>query len=147
MTLEAPLKRIEERAAEDLRRAESRLELHIARLEQQVVTLANSVNFMEKQLGRDIERHNTILLDSQKQLEKLGTGSHDSLQQLALLSHTTDVLSEALADSNIRLGKLKDEVKPLQAHMNKIDGVIKVAGAIATLIGVAATIYQLAVHK
>lgn len=143
MTLEAPLKRIEERAADELRRSESRLELHIARLEQQAMALANSVNFMEKQLGRDIERHNTILLDAQKQLEKLSNNTHESMHQLALLAHTYDVLSESLADSNTRLSKLKDEVKPLQAHMNKIDGVIKVAGAIATLVGVAAAVYQI----
>jgi regulator of replication initiation timing len=143
MTLEAPLKRIEERASEDLRRAETRLELSIARLEQQVLALSNSVNFMEKQIGRDIERHNTLLLEIQKKQDQIAAGHAEVFNQAALTSHTVDVLAESMADLDRKATTLKMDLQPLQAHMHRIDGVIKVSGVIVTLVGLAATIYEL----
>jgi chromosome segregation ATPase len=143
MSLEAPLKRIEERAADDLRRVESRIENHITRLEDQLSALSNSVNFMEKQLVRDLERHSAILLELQKQMERTISTASDNYQKTAMISHTVDSLVTSVAETDTAIRAVKAELKPFQAHMSRIDGILKALGVLVTLIGLAATVYTI----
>jgi chromosome segregation ATPase len=147
MTIEAPLRRIEERLSEDLRRSEARTEQAISRLDQQLSALANSTIFLEKQIVRDVERLNNIVAGLQVTIDKLSVDVSDLKKQQAKSAHEASMALDITTAQSSQLAKISEELRPLQAHMNKIDGVIKVAGVIATAIGLIATLYEVFIRK
>lgn len=147
MTMEAPLKRIEERAAEDLRRTEQFLTTSIQRLEQQVIAQTNALNFLEKQLVRDIERLNGSVMNLQAQMDKVLTVKVDLQAQMARATHDVEVLMDTATAQGDQLSAITNELKPLQAHMSKIDGGIKVISVLFAILGLGLTIYEAVIKK
>jgi chromosome segregation ATPase len=145
--MEAPLKRVEERAAEDLRRTEQYLLTAIQRLEQQVTAQTNTINFLEKQLVRDIERHNGAILNLQAHMDKVLASNSDLKTTVSRAVHDIEVLMDTAAAQGQQMANITNELRPLQSHMNKIDGVLKVGSAILAITGVVLAIYEAVFKK